>query len=292
MSEALIYSILALFVFGTYDYLIVKPARRIPAIHLALFLSIWQCIIFALLFLFFWEKIDFWWELIYPILGGIFGVTGIILYSKSTQTGLAWISSSIANAYPLITIFVWAIILKEQINELQYMFFALIVLGIFFLSFQISEIKSLKLSQCKSSLWYASGAMIAWAWFVTFFDLSVNHYWAINTVLIAELGNIIALSSILLFTQKNVFEHFHSLDIQTSKEVASVLLCSLFGIFLFAKAFEAGGTLSVVSAITASSPFMTTLLARVFLWEKLWTTQYIAIFVLISWVAGLSYVSL
>jgi hypothetical protein len=47
-----------------------------------------------------------------------------------------------------------------------------------------------------------------------------------------------------------------------------------------------------VSAITASSPFMTTLLARVFLWEKLWTTQYIAIFVLISWVAGLSYVSL
>jgi hypothetical protein len=40
MSEALIYSILALFVFGTYDYLIVKPARRIPAIHLALFLSI------------------------------------------------------------------------------------------------------------------------------------------------------------------------------------------------------------------------------------------------------------
>lgn len=292
MSEALIYAIFALFVFGTYDYLIVKPARRIPVLHLALYLSVWQFLTFTLLFLFFWDTLKFSWQLIYPIFGGIFGVSGIIFFSKSLQTGLAWISSSIANAYPLITIFIGALFFKEHITSIQYLFFSIIILGIFFLSFQISEIKSLKLTQCKTSLLYAFWAMITWAGFVTFFDISIIYYWAINTIMIAEFGNIFLLSTLLFFHKNSLSSSLSSLDKKTYIDVVKVLICSLFWIFLFAKAFEAGWSLSVVSAITASSPVMTTLLARIFLNEKLNTVQYWAIFILITWVVGLSYVSL
>lgn len=292
MTEALIYAILALFIFGTYDYLVVKPARRIPVIPLALYLSLGQFLIFFVLFLLFWTHISLWWELIYPIFAGIFGVTGIIFFSKSVQTWLAGISSSIANAYPLITIFVWALIFKEQIVNMQYVFFISIILWIFFLSFQLSEIKSLKLSQCKSSLGFAFWAMLAWAGFTVLFSVSTEYYWAINTVLIAEFGNILALSLLLIITKQSVIKHLQVIDKKIVLDVGKVLICSLFWVYFFAKAFETGGTISVVSAITASSPIMTTLLARIFLKEKLNVIQYWAMLLLIAWVSGLSYVSL
>jgi len=94
--------------YGVFDYLIASPSRKIKSLQLIFILTGINSIGLFIVFLFFWE----WWyfgkEIIYPILAWYIGHLGVYFYSKSLVTGKIWISSSVANAYPLATVFLWA----------------------------------------------------------------------------------------------------------------------------------------------------------------------------------------
>jgi drug/metabolite transporter (DMT)-like permease len=96
---------------------------------------------------------------------------------------------------------------------------------------------------------------------------------------------------LLLMRREKIIYQVKKVSIKVWRDIGLVLFCSLFWIFFFAKAFETG-SLSFVSAITACSPAITTLLARIFLHEKLSYIQYWAIFILVLGISGLSYFSL
>ncbi len=258
---------------------------------LASLLAFGQFLVFFWAFVIFSEQIVFSSFLVYPLLTGVCWFSWVLLYSKSLQTGYAWISSSIANAYPLVTIFIATLFLWELISLIQLWFFALIFCGIFFLSFHLDEIRAMKVSKDKASLLYAVGAMIMWAWFVTFFDRSVEYYSTIVTIMIAEAWNLIVGSFLLFYSGQNIIRGVTGMSLKVWRDIGLVLVCSLFGVFFFAKAFETW-SLSFVSAITACSPAITTILARIFLHEKLSSSQYAAILLLVLGISGLSYVSL
>jgi len=260
-------------------------------ILLASLLVLWQFIVFLWAFLIFPQQIMISPLLIYPLLTGICWFSWALLFSRSLQTGYVWITSSIANAYPLITVFIAILFLWEVISLTQTLFFALILFGIFFLSFHLDEIKAMKVSKNKASLLYALGAMIMWAWFVTFFDRSVVYYSTVITIMVAEAWNLILGVCLLVYTGQDIMKEVTALSKKVWRDIVFALLGFSFGVFFLAQAFETG-SLSFVSAITACSPAVTTLLARVFLKEKLSVIQYWAIFVLVFGISGLSYFSL
>jgi drug/metabolite transporter (DMT)-like permease len=126
---------------------------------------------------------------------------------------------------------------------------------------------------------------------MTIFGRSVEYFSPVGTIMIAEIGNVILGWSLLIAKWRNIKYQLQALSAKIWRDIWLVLFCSLFGVFFFAKAFETG-SLSFESAITACSPAITTLFALVFLNKKLSYVQYVAIFVLVLGISGLSYVSL
>jgi len=288
--EVILLSLFWMFWFGVFDYLIASPARKIKSLQLIFILTGINAIWLTIIFLFLWE----WWyfgkEIIFPILAGYVGHLGVFFYTKSLATGKIWISSSVANAYPIVTVFFSYIFLKEYFSVWQWIFFMLVVLGIIFSSFHINEIRNFRIEKQKDSLFYALWAMLCWAGFVIFYDRSVEYFWAALSWIVAESIVFISLLTYFLFSKKLSKTYFNNVDL---KNIWRIWLVTFFWVFWFLSVWYAFSlwSLAIVSAIAACSPVVTTLFARIFWNEKLEFIQYIAIWVLVFGIAGLSYFS-
>jgi len=130
-----------------------------------------------------------------------------------------------------------------------------------------------------------------WALFVTFLDISVIYFHPFVASWIVEIFGLLLLIPFVVYyrekilseskrTSKNMFLLIFFLSILSS--IAAVSFTFAFSLW----------SLAIVSAIAACSPAVTTLLSIIFDWEKLENIQYIAIWILIFWVVGLSYFSI
>ena len=288
--NVILMSLICMIMYGIFDYLIAGPARSIKTLHLIFIFSWINTVILWVLFFVSWVSLELSWNIIYPILGGITGHLWVYFYSKSVTTGKIWISSSIANAYPIITVLVWYIFLKEYFTFIQWIFFVLVLIGIIFSSFHFKELRSFSFEKNKKSLSYAFWAMIMWASFGFFFDYSMNFFSPIASGVLVELSVFLLVGSFLLTTQKLKLQEFSYVSKKIFQQILVLSIVWNIGFIMLGYAFSIG-SLALVSAIAACSPAITTLLARVYWKEKLETVQYLAISLLVFWIAGLSYVS-
>ena len=289
--NVILLSLIPMIWYGIYDYLISKPSRAISSTTLMLLVVISNLLVFTCIFSISWQSFVFQKEIIYMLFAAITWYLGLMLYSRSLKTGNPWINSSIANAYPAITVCIWYFFFKEYLTWIQLLFLVCILLWIIFSSFHISEIRSLSLSKSKTSLFYALGATCMWALYVTCLDTAVKYFHPITMAWYIDAFGLLLISPIIFLKRKKVFPEL----VNTSKEnYMYIWILALIGSsasiwFWYAFSF---GSLAIVSAIAACSPAVTTLLSRIFWNEKLEIIQYMAIWVLVFGISGLSYVSL
>jgi len=284
-------SLVCMVMYGIFDYLIAGPARKIQASHLIVIFSWMNALIFWLLLPLFWANIDFSFSVIYPILAGITGHLWVFFYSKSVAIWKIWISSSVSNSYPVLTVLVWYLFFKEYLTVSQWIFLIPIILGIIFSSFHMKEIKSFSFEKWKTSLFYAFLTMFMWASFASLFDYSVRFFDPVAAAFLVESSVFIWMLWFFTFQGKLQKEEFSYISWKTIKQILELSIVGIIGFILLWYAFQIW-SLALVSAIAACSPAVTTLLARIFGKEKLEIVQYIAIWVLVFGISWLSYVSI
>lgn len=284
-------SLICMFFYGIFDYMIAKPARHIKTLQLILIFSAMNSLFLLFLAIFLQSKsFDASFHILYPMCAGIIGHLGVFLYSKSLVNWKIGISSSVANAYPLITVFIGYLFLKEAFLFSQWVFFIFVLIGIMFSSFHIDEIKSFRFQKQKESIFLAFGAMICWALFTFFFDRAVEYYDAATAGFIAECTIVFWVGIYFLLSWRKEFSQLTNIKKDMYLRIFQISCIGITWFLAIWYAFQIW-SLALVSAIAACSPAVTTLLARVFWSEKLEIVQYIAIWVLVFGISGLSYVS-
>lgn len=290
--NVIVLSLVCMFFYGVFDYLIAKPARHIKTLQLILIFSAMNSLLLLFLAIFLQSKsFDSSLHILYPMCAGIIGHLGVFLYSKSLVTWKIGISSSVANAYPLITVFIGYLFLKEAFSFSQWIFFVFILIGIMFSSFHVNEIKSFRFQKQKESILFAFGAMMCWALFTFFFDRAVEYYDSATAGFIAEFTIVLWVGAYFLFSWKKEFSQLKNIRKDIYLRIIQISCIGVTWFLAIWYAFQIW-SLALVSAIAACSPAITTLLAYVFGEEKLELVQYIAIGVLVFGISGLSYVSL
>lgn len=284
-------SLIPMIWYGIYDYIISKPSRSISSTTLMLLIVASNLIVFTLIFFITWQSFVLQWEMLYMLFAAITGYLWLMFYSRSLKTGNPWINSSIANAYPAITVCIWYFFFKEYLTLTQLAFLACILLWIIFSSFHISEIRTLSLWKSKTSLMYALWATCMWALYVTCLDIAVNYFHPITMSWYIDVFGLLLIGPLIFLKRHSVWWELKNISKINYTYIGVLALIGACAGIGFWYAFSLW-SLAIVSAIAACSPAVTTLLSRVFWNEKLEIVQYVAIWVLIFWISGLSYFSL
>lgn len=288
--SVILLSLITALSYGIHDYVISKPSRVLSVPTLLLSVLVSNIIFLTLTLTVTQTPIVFHTDWIYVLWASVFWYWGFYFYSLAVKYGEIWISSSIANSYPLPTVLIWYFFLGEILHYSELFFFILILTWLIFSSFHIEEIKSRKLKKSKLGILFAFAAMLTWAGYVTFFDMSVRDTSVLLTAWYLDIFALAILFPIFLIKRKSMRKEVVSMNIKIFFYVGVLSLSLVVWMLALGYAFSLWN-LAVVSAIAACSPAVTTLLARIFGNEKLETIQYAAIWILIFWIAGLSYVS-
>lgn len=289
--SVILLSLIPMIWYGLYDYIISKPSKKISSSTLMSLIVTSNLIVFSMIFLVSWQQFVFQREIIYMLFAAITWYIWLTMYSRSLKTWNPGINSSIANAYPAITVCIWYFFFKEYLSLYQLWFLLCILLWIIFSSFHIDEIKSLSLSKSKTSIMYALWATIMWALYVTCLDVAVNYFHPIIMSLYVDIFWLFLVLPLVLLKRKSICVEVRNISKNSYWYIA--LLACIWGASSigFWYAFSLW-SLAIVSAIAACSPVVTTLVSRIFWDEKLEMMQYLAIWVLVFWISWLSYFSI
>ena len=288
--SVILLSLIPMIWYGIYDYIISKPSRTLSSTLLMLLVVISNLVVFSVIFFISWQHFVFHIEILYMLFAALTGYVWLMLYSRSLKSWSPWINSAIANAYPAITVCIGYFFLKEYLSFLQLLFLMFILAWIIFSSFHISEIWSFSLKKLKSSFLCAIGATFIWALYVMLLDIAVTHFHPIVMAWYVDVFGLLLIAPIVFLKRNKVFPELRTLSRKNSMYIILLALIGSASSLWFGYAFSIW-SLAIVSAIAACSPAVTTLLARVFGKEKLEPVQYMAIWVLVFGIAGLSYVS-
>lgn len=284
-------SLIVLFLFWLYDYLISWPSKILSSSLLTLFSILSSFIFFSLIVIFSDHTIVFSSQLIFPVLAAINGYLGFIFFTKSLKNWNPWVSSALANTYPAFTIIIGYLFLKEYISVVQLLFLFIILMWIILSSFNLSDIKNFKNNKWKNTIFFALCAAILWSVEVTFIDRSIHYYHPIISTWLIELSALILIFPLILVKRQKIFKEFIIVRKSILVYVCFIGLVWAIGNLAFSYAFSLW-SLAIVSAIAACSPAVTAILSRIFWEEKLEYSQYIAIWILVFWISGLSYFSI
>lgn len=288
--SVILLSIIPMIWYGMYDYIISKPSRVLSSTLLMFLIIVSNLVVFSTIFLFSWLDFVFQIEVLYMLFAAITWYVGLTLYSRSLKSWSPWINSSIANAYPAITVCIGYFFLKEYLSFSQLIFLLFILIWIIFSSFHISEIRSFSFKKSKSSFLFAIGATFMWALYVMLLDIAVRHFHPIIMAWYVDIFWLLLITPFVFLKRNKVFSEMKTLSRKNSMYIVLLALIGSASSLWFWYAFSLW-SLAIVSAIAACSPAATTFLARIFDKEKLEIIQYIAIWALVFWIAGLSYVS-
>ena len=282
-------SILSAFFYAINGTLLSHFSRRIDPLFVSTLRGIF--LIFWMLPLLFFVDSNEWKmlpEILLPIfLVGFLGSIGFFLFLSAVQFLPIGIAASISSSTRVFLVFLGgAIFLGDQIHFWQIVGAILILVAGGFLSmekFDFAHLKKAKFLGVSLAIFAASFAAIWWI-----FGTKVSR--EISPFLFAYFGEVgVGIGGIILFAIKNFFCFLYSPKkrkqlLQISKIdfwkiffTASTTLIGTGGFFLAAKL----GSLGVASAIGASGIFFSTLLGKIFFNEKLKTTSWIKIMIIV-----------
>ena len=205
-------------------------------------------------------------------IGFISGVCGALgnfaLLASLGAGGQAAIVFPLTALYPLITVAIAVVFMRERAGRAQVIGIGVAVLAVLLLSVDASVSYARVELQLSNALLYAFAALVAFGLAAVFQKLATNRVSA-ETALATFAAGFIPPSILLLFLER----------VTTNLPIAPVLwaiaggLLNGLGVLATLAAYRRGGKASVVTPLAAIYPMVTVVLAVVFLGERLVAVQ-------------------
>ena len=285
VSTGVLFGILSMLGWGTADFLVAKASKKMGhlrvlfwtqligvALMLIYIFSVGQVLTFTLADLFLLGLI------------GLLNAFAYLAYYQGLEIGKVSLVSPISASWALITVLLSILFFNETLTRLQLLGASLTILGITMISTNLKELLQELKAKFDPGIKFAFSAMLVWG--VTFAMIGPQ---------VNKLGWFLPIMIIRTFTLVWVFIYGQGLrrTFSFASEKSLLLILLLVGtletIAFFAYGLgEQAELTSIVAPVSATSPLVTVLLARVFLQEKVVFNQMIGIIGIILGIVFLS----
>lgn len=277
----IISGLISMFGWGVSDFLVAKSSRKIGFVLTFFWAQSISFLIILLYFIFNLRTFDF---NIVPkfiliiIISGFLGTISALAFYKSLSIGKVSLVGPITASWAMITVLLSVLFLKEVLTINQIAAIVLIIVGVILISSDLKEFFQ------KNKLIFLIGAKEA---IIAMFGFGVAMF--LLAIVVKQLGwflpGFLSRFFILIFLISYIILKKQSLKIETKpiNWILVVIIGFLDIIAFFAYSMGVSTEYaSIIAPIAASSPLVTTMLAQVFLKEKLVLSQIFGIIITIS----------
>ncbi len=219
---------------------------------------------------------------------GIIGAIGLYSFVRAIEEGLVSINVTVAHTNVIITAVIAAILLGEVLGIYQYIAIAVILAGVIILSLDISSLKEMRIRNADRGIRHALITSVCW-----------GIIWILSKMILEKTGPyaaafypdfFVVLFIFLAFLPKRPSYDEFSKTVLKKNTILLILgsaIAGALGIILMVLSFTME-KVTVTMAIISAAPFVTLVLARVFLKERIDRARLYGIFIVIAGIIALS----
>lgn len=212
---------------------------------------------------------------------------GLYFFYKGLELGKVGLVAPISHTRVFLASLIGITFLGDSITNLQFISIIIIFIGSALISLNLRSIKSSVIFSKKSGLGFALLAALFWGSTFPFF----SHF---STVLGAFLFSFILEVTVLAMSLVTTLKTEGKIKLEPAKIKKYWLGLLIIGALSALASFSMNlayktGEISIVSAITSASPMISIIYAGIIFKERLTRQQYIASFLIIIGIIGLSY---
>ncbi len=285
LTFGIICGLIAMFSFGLSNGIAKLPIRIIGSKKTVFFRNVFVSILLFFILLFSLPESTFSPVYILIAVGiSIIGYIPLLSYYKAIDLGKIGVIAPIANSSVIFTVLFSLVFFSESVTAVQFLAIGVIIFGIIFESLDLSDVRKSNLFSLKSGRPYALITCFLWGLVFFLFKIPVNVLGPFLTAFIVETG-IAVMSGLDLGLSKKGF------GLKGKNTLFLLFLVALFGA-LAALFYNIGITYSkvaIVSALTFSSPIVTTLYGKFVYHEKLSPRQWFSVCAIIAGVVMIYY---
>jgi len=284
LSLGIALGLISMFSFGIAHSLSKIPAKNLGANRLLFWRNVFNVIFLAIIFLLFRSNENF--DLKYIVFAAILSVLGyipIFFFYKAMETGKVGLISPVASSHTILAIALAITFYRERLSSTHLVSISLIVLGVLLISLNLKDIKHSDIFKRKSGLPYAFITAVTWGFYFFLIKIPVDKIGPVLTSLITESGMLICAFLVLISKRDQIVY-------KTKKHIFTVIIISVLatiGFLAYLQGMNIGGV-SIVTALSASSPLVIVLYGRLIYKEVLKPLQYCAIALILIGILALS----
>ncbi|MCK5039609.1 MAG: DMT family transporter [Candidatus Aenigmarchaeota archaeon] len=282
---AILFGLISMLGYGLSNGLTKVPLLKIGNIKTVFYRGIFANILLLITTLFYLPKINF--SLNYILIAFLISTIAylsIIAFYKALKIGKIGLVSPVANSSVIFTILFSIIFFSESLSAIQAFSVLLIISGITLISINFSDLKNSHFLKTSSGIPHALITCLLWGLMYFLFKIPVMVIGPILTTFIIECG-ILLYSGIHLKISKTSF------DIPNPVILTYIFFVAFFGVIgtLFFNLGIKIYDVSIIAALTFSSPIVVALYGRFIYKEKLTLSQWLAILLILTGIICISY---
>ena len=280
LEIAIISGILSMLGWGIADFFAKKTVDKIDDLRTLFWTQLFGTIP-ILTYLFFNFELPYFTSqiILYLILLSILGTFGILLFYRGLSKGKASVITSIYSSYAAFVVLVSFVIFHEVILSLTWLGLGIIFVGIVLASFDYRKFKDIdfELKDLSKGIPETLIAAVIIGIYLPLWDsFFANEGWVVFTLL----NNIIISLTILIIS----FSKKSTLRVKDKKIWKWLFIVGVFtsvGFLSLVWGFNATNFTSIISVLSAASPIIVIILARIFLKEEMSLTQKLGVFLVL-----------
>ncbi|MGM5484894.1 MAG: EamA family transporter [Nanobdellota archaeon] len=272
MLSGFFFGLLSMLGFGISDAIVRVPSNSIGTRKTIYFRNL-MVSLFLLIALFFMESSFSWGYVLFTLSISLLGYIALASFYRGMKTGKVGVVSPIANSSFVFTVLFSVIFFKENLGINQVISIIGIVIGVILLSVNFRELKESDFLKTSSGVPFALLTCFLWGLLFFLFKIPVNVIGPALTAFVLEFGVMVFSGLHSGFSVKVDRKNFKYLMIMALLGTVAIL------------SFNIGITMedvSIVAAVTSSSPLVTAIYGNLVYKEKMTGKEIIAVLLIIT----------
>lgn len=283
-SLGIIFGIISMLGFGISTGITKVPLKSIGNQMTIFFRGIFMSLIIFLVLLFYLPASLSPFYLVIALVIGVIGYFPLFTFYKGLKRGKIGVISPVSNSSIIFTVLFSIVFFGETLNIIQSYAIVLIIIGVFLVSVNFRDLKGSNLFKFSSGIPFALMTCLGWGLFFFLVKIPVTFIGPVLTAFMVEFV-IMIMAGINMRASRIPFK------IPNKRILIYIVILSVFGSAgaIFFNMGISVSSVSIVAALSKSSPWVTTLYGRVAYKEKLKAAQYVAIVLILAGIVLISY---